>query len=398
MYSPARCAGYEALCASLGITKEAASRIDKALAAGQLAFKDVMPGLRAPKAVSYGNQKSVQEWKRRWRESANAPAARSAEELARTRALNAAKAEQAVHNADVRGVKVVRSGGSAGVTQGQSRRGNIVARVPENAGAALREKVYVQNNPDLSPAEQAIRQRQNQAWLERGELPTRSSKWSGMAVHGRPLTFKRRTSVHDPMDPTLLHMTTQHEIGEARTLKRAPGTRYAPHASHAGVEPRIREDIAMIGDPDAIRFMDGVRRRNSDGDDALVARLVRQVGGRPDSPIPLDSKRARALHEQLLARQSTTSVKSRADAVDLYRLDPRGSRAQGLLPPDIMKDVDRTQALRKLVAPERPSDARNTKRVEDAAASAPRLMDWIQGSSGAEGWRFLLKNRRFQGG
>lgn len=375
-------AGIAATLGLLGITKEAASRIDKALAAGQLAFKDVMPELRAPRVGSYGHQKTVQEWKRLWRDSAHAPAPRSAEELARTRALNAAKVEQAAHNTGVRGVKVVREDQGDGwmraqgphVPIAQSRRGNIQAVVPTDSAAYVRESVH----EATTPAQRVPRR-----------PPVTPASKSGTKPTKRPAIVStantRSTPLNAPEDPTLMHAFTQHEIGEARTLKKAPGTRYAPHASHIGVEPILRENLALVGDPAAQQLSSSLRRLHPD--DAYVQRLVRQVGGTPDSPIPLEGRRANALHERLRATESTLSPQSRELALMLQKVDPRGSKAQQLIPPQITKDMaalDTFYSTPRRVPPRRagsPPPRRPKRSPEEQAAyeANQRLNEWMYG-------------------
>jgi hypothetical protein len=367
-------AGVAATYRRLGITKEAASRIDKALAAGQLAFKDVMPGLPTPRKDTFG---AVSGWKKLWRDNVHAPTPRSAEELARTRALNAAKAEQAVHNTGVRGVKVVRDNGTEHlhghgphVAMNQSRRGNMRAVVPASAASDARESLHLADTV-MSRAPKKL---------------TASKAPKRQAIDGTV----RSTPLNAPEDSTLMHAITQHEIGEARTLKKVRGTEYAPHANHLGVEPTLRENIAVVDDPAAQEVMGRIRGMHPD--DAHVQRLVRQVGGTHDSPIPLEGRRANALHRRLRATQGALSSDSRALSLAVHHKDPRGSKAQKLLPSHVMEDMAALKALQnaprvpKKEAPRRAGQFRSmSKKIElspsqrESQEIGSRLNAWVRG-------------------
>jgi hypothetical protein len=97
------------------------------------------------------------------------------------------------------------------------------------------------------------------------------------------------------VDKTLNRALLQHEIGEAMALK---SPTHVPHATHVGIEPQLLERLHTQGDPEAIAEM--MRGRMNNPDDRHVASLIKQMGGTPDSPIPLDGRRARALKRTLL--------------------------------------------------------------------------------------------------
>jgi len=106
-------------------------------------------------------------------------------------------------------------------------------------------------------------------------------------------------------DPTLFRATFEHELGEA---SRGP---IRAHASHARLDPTVREAIHTVGDAPAATTMGRLRELHPE--DAEVQRILRQVGSTPDSPIPLHGKQQRAA-ERLMDRSkvlNTPATRSR---------------------------------------------------------------------------------------
>lgn len=113
-----------------------------------------------------------------------------------------------------------------------------------------------------------------------------------------------------PVDSTLRFAVGQHELGEAaEMLRKTP----RPHASHIGVEPILREQIAMMGDADAVRAMSSARQGHPD--DALVQKLIRRAGGTPDSPLPLGGRQQRAVERMLDSNVQNLHPASRQKAI-----------------------------------------------------------------------------------
>lgn len=114
-----------------------------------------------------------------------------------------------------------------------------------------------------------------------GESPAEAYVRSAQERHGKQIGV---------IDPTATYATLQHELGEAAEGGRAKVT---PFASHLGVEPILREQLATQGDAVASKLFHKVRQQ--DPADAHVQKLIRQVGGTPGAPVPLDGKQHRAL-------------------------------------------------------------------------------------------------------
>ena len=99
----------------------------------------------------------------------------------------------------------------------------------------------------------------------------------------------------------------EHEIGEIESVRGGRGPYQDPrlpplkipdatgvdHSGHAGIRPHVRELLALHGDPAAARTVSQVRSLNRD--DRIAFRGYRSVGGSYQDPIPVDSRRERAL-------------------------------------------------------------------------------------------------------
>lgn len=134
----------------------------------------------------------------------------------------------------------------------------------------------------------------------------------GVALHG--LAMRRYPNL--ATDPALTYATLRHELGEAeesRRLVESKGVR--PFASHLGTTPILREQEALLGDPQAIRDMAQVRQMNPG--DARVQKLIRQVGGTPDSPLPLGGRQHAALNRRVDARPDLLDPQGRGLAANL---------------------------------------------------------------------------------
>jgi hypothetical protein len=146
--------------------------------------------------------------------------------------------------------------------------------------------------------------------------PTNAGPFMQQATQGQVGGFKNIMASHGNAEflpaPTLGsgtmgRATLQHEKGEQALVRGEvkmpvvnPATgatelqpRYDPHASHLGARPLVEERQVLHGRPTASGQMDAVRQLHPD--DRLNAKLMRQVGHHPGSPIAPDSRRERAL-------------------------------------------------------------------------------------------------------
>lgn len=271
--------GYRDAYATLGLSKLAASRIDKEIAAGRLRYSDVMPD------VPEGGVGSIFEpfLKRRMRAEMSAPSEVAPEALARRRALNQKLYEARFAHPDVPGVKMQKT------------------LAPGLGAGMLLDSVYA---PDTSAR-----------FVRTLDRPFGVSRALGSTLH--PAIPEHLLTGAVAEDPTLNRAILEHELGEASTMNRAVARKgmAAPFASHLGSEPIIRENLALAGDPEALATMAKLRQRHPD--DAYVQKLVRQAGGTPDAPIPLHGKQHRAIEAALARAPERLAPQSRQKAVNM---------------------------------------------------------------------------------
>jgi len=98
-----------------------------------------------------------------------------------------------------------------------------------------------------------------------------------------------------PVDDTLNTGVLAHEKAERAGMRLK--TQY-PHATHVGVGPILEEDQVLRGDFEARQARRGTRM---DPDNALVAKLKKQIGFHPDWPLPIGGRHQRALEGRLEA-------------------------------------------------------------------------------------------------
>lgn len=117
-------------------------------------------------------------------------------------------------------------------------------------------------------------------------------------------------------DPTQTYATLRHELGEAEEFSHLnAGKGVRPFASHLGSTPILREQEAMLGDPTAFSQMAKLRQLNEG--DAHVQKLIRQVGGTPDAPLPVGGRQHRALDRLIDAKPQNLDPQGRGLAVRL---------------------------------------------------------------------------------
>lgn len=243
----------------LEMQKEAASRLDREIRAGNLQYHDIDP------SIPQGQMPAVLEpvAKQKSRAALAAPAAVAPSALARRRDLNdrITKAQLASSGAAL-GVPGATMSGQMVMGMGPATMGTTV-HTDQNAGRFARSIMQ-------GPIGQI---RAVAGTMDPSLLPSAR-----------------------PVDSTLNRAIFQHELGEAAEMRRPV---VAPHASHLGVEPIVREQLAVAGDPEAVQALSQMRQMHPD--DRFVQKAVRSVGGTPDSPISLGGKQHRAL-DRVLAR------------------------------------------------------------------------------------------------
>lgn len=143
-------------------------------------------------------------------------------------------------------------------------------------------------------------------------------------------------------DATQTYATLRHELGEAEEFSHLnAGRGVRPFASHLGSTPILREQEAMLGDPDAFSQMAKVRQLNQG--DVRVQKLIRQVGGTADRPLPVGGRQQRALDRLIDAKPQELDPVGRGLAIRL------GQERVPYLPkdvPSIPQLVDETSALK----------------------------------------------------
>lgn len=239
--------------------KEAASRLDREIRAGNLQYHDIDP------SIPQGRMPAVLEpvAKQKSRAALAAPAAVAPSALARRQELNdrITKAQLAA-SGEALGVPGATMSGQMMMGMGPATMGTTV-HTDQNAGRFARSIV-------------------------RGPIGQIQAVAGTMDPSLLPSAR--------PVDGTLNRAIFQHELGEAAEMKRPV---VAPHASHFGVEPIVREQLATVGDPEAVQALSQMRQMHPD--DRFVQKAVRSVGGTPDSPIPLGGRQHRAL-DRIMAR------------------------------------------------------------------------------------------------
>lgn len=252
--------------------KQAASRLDKEVAAGRVTYEDVVP----PEMRKALAAKPVEDQKRVSRAFGQQPAYKAPGDLAKHRALNQSLFNAQTKNPNMPRVEVFRDTSEAMVMpllnsmSDKYSKVPVVIGMPENPGGALRDA---------------------------GTLKVPAKKKSG--------PMPPPTSA--PVDKTLNLSAIQHELGEVESL-RSP--RLQPHASHMGIEPILRENAALHGDAAAYNIMQAARSEHAD--DALVAKLHKQVGGTGSSPVQPGTRRARAMADRLEAAVPQLSERARS--------------------------------------------------------------------------------------
>jgi hypothetical protein len=115
-----------------------------------------------------------------------------------------------------------------------------------------------------------------------------------------------------PMDRTLGHAILRHEGGEAATARTGKARMLA---SHMGVRPLLEEQMATRKDPEAAALMG--RLRQSNPDDALITKRMKQMGALPGRPLPIGGKAERKLNAGIDANPGALTPKARAASLNM---------------------------------------------------------------------------------
>jgi hypothetical protein len=152
--------------------------------------------------------------------------------------------------------------------------------------------------------------RPGHATAQRVNAPANMAR--GIRAHGAGVSADSLEAI--PSDASINLAAMMHEEQERKSFRKGPVHR---HATHAGVEPRLVENSHLMGDVPAQDAFGKVRLEN---DDALVSKLMRQMGHHPDRPMPLHGRQQRALEKQLVAKShllSPDTLRSNFDMAEL---------------------------------------------------------------------------------
>lgn len=255
------------------------TRYEKAIEAGELSRGDVTPGVP-----------NLGVYRKTTRDMLHAPAEVAPEQLERTRAINAKRHVLQSQNAG----HIVP--GATGTLE--PRPGMIAATAP----TAMFENGKVESALVHAPVESGPLMRAVGGGFKDKALMQAAAMQS---AQGKP--FEHLLPAPAPVDATLNHAVGQHELGEAEHFTTGEGI--LPNASHAGVRPIVRENIAAMGDPEAVEHLSKARKFHAD--DALTQKYIRSVGGTPDSPIPIGGKQERAVERMLANKPKAISRQGR---------------------------------------------------------------------------------------
>ncbi len=152
--------------------------------------------------------------------------------------------------------------------------------------------------------------------------------------------------------------------GEARALT-ADTNR--PFASHMGSTPILREQEAILGDPEAQRAF--AKMRQFDASDAHVQKLIKRVGGTPDSPLPVGGRQQRALDHLIDTTPSEVGQRARALSLQLGR-----DRV-----PYVPKDVPAVQPLleKAMEIPQKPGLLNKLRAAKDLYSPLRRVGEFL---------------------
>jgi len=315
--------GYVAACVKLGLAKIAASRLDKEVLEGNVGYHDVDPRLPASMGQS-GMGKGFT------RMNAMAPAEQTPEAVARLRALRAAKDRNTYSLADKARQTIEKNPEDLGnISNEVLDQASIHNQMFPGAGPATVPMHGAGNRPGVFAGDdsgQFLRSMQDGPYgAFRADLSTKDP------TNLAPIFLNPRKSVDDSLN----HGVLEHEIGERNTmLNTNPQGRSIQHAhaTHAGIEPLLREELAVQGDPEAVRTLQNLRQGNPD--DRLTAALRRRAGAHPDSPLPLGGRQQRAVEKMMRDKAHLISKPAQARAAGQQFMTEIADEGKRRLPAD----------------------------------------------------------------
>lgn len=265
--------------------KIAASRLDKEVAAGRARYEDFMPkGYTTPKIPADDVKRLSRAYAREIPENP---------QIARHRKLNRLLTQARLARPDVVA--------DPGVTTTQHLTKSPATYMPIERGVDLRTApLLIEHSP-----------RAGQFVRTLAMNPQKDPE----TLEGMLAKAPSRLRPPHPVDDTLNLAMLEHEFGEAQAMRKDV---LHPHASHAGVEPLLREQLAVRQDPSASKWLQQMRTMYegvTPDDDHLFARLYRQAGGTPNAPIQPDTRRAQALERMLTAHRSDLLPDTRREHV-----------------------------------------------------------------------------------
>lgn len=229
--------------------KIAASTIDREVAAGRARYEDVLP-------AAWREGVPAKEMKARYRQYVHDAAEHP--DIARHRKLNAHLLEAQLAQPSI-------AAGVPNVTATKVRTRDSATYA--SPGYARGEPLHIEYNPRAGQI---------------SRLPY-AAEWH--------LRNPARMPAAAPVDASLGLGVLQHEFGEAQALRSA---KLHPYSSHAGVEPYLRQAMALRQDPLAARIF-----AEQGGDsDMLIDQAHRRMGGTSSNPVQPGTRRARALERE----------------------------------------------------------------------------------------------------
>lgn len=247
------------------LTKLGASRIDKEIAKGNLTWGEVAAA-QGTKTRYKRDDLLRQTMRKEW----HSPGPRSASEMK----MRGAVAEHAYAKALREGAVTLSDGSRTPIRQGEE---------------------FAYHSP-------------GRLWGE-GHIEVPKDGPSDMKALQRDTAKSLRIRAEPHQNAVFQNAWLRHEIGEADSHLLDEGL---AHSTHLGPRPVLEENMAAYGRPDVSRVIQKIR--SGSPDDALVARLQRQVGYHPDRPIPLDGRQHKALNARVTASPHLLAQETREEA------------------------------------------------------------------------------------
>lgn len=291
---------------SMHASKYAASRLDKEVAAGRIQYSDVLSPDAAKPASGFQHWRAAltkpkPAGKAEVRAALASPAERSAVELEKTRRLNSALTRA--------GIAAPEGTYGEGVT--------VINKLMPGMGPAtigIGGRASVHTTPGAG------------GFMRQATAGRRRDVFKALAGTMSPRFLPTPVGQDASLGLSVLH----HELGEASEFGK---DRIAPHASHMGVEPLVRERFALSNDPEAFKTMHRIRGIHPD--DELVQKAMRQVGATPGAPIPIGGKAHRALDRILSRKGKELTPQARGVALRMGL----GGKEVSYMPKSVIEDV-----------------------------------------------------------